>query len=848
MKRRLLDWAEAAAAGPALAGGKGWQLGLLAGLGLPVPAGFVIPATAAAARHCGQPLPAAWRDELTDELRRRQWLDVPLAVRSSAVAEDAEQASFAGIFRTRLNVRGLDALTGAVQEVHDSAHAAAAQAYRERLDLPAHSADMAVIVMPLLPAVASGVAFSSDPAGGRADELVIHATWGLGEALVDGQIEPDEYRLRRHYPSPAWQLTAQRCGSKRRISIAAATGGTHRHATPAAQAERAVFGAAQATALAALVNDAAHALDYSRPFYDVEWVWDGTQFWLVQARPITARAPRCYAALAGQPELWSRGNSRDVTPDPFPALDWSMSAPLIEHMLTRNARAGGYRVLPGLRRTRLHQGRLYFDTSLLQWEAFDAFGVAPQRYNALLGGHQPEIAVPAAPLRERLRRAWHGTRFLLSQPLPRWRADSTLDRAHRQAAEQLAEVLPDAAAELTQQLRQTIDRIYRAEDLMLLQASGSAFSLLLDLLERHVPGEGAALAAGLMSGGEASVSAQLTQALLHLAGIAANDAAAMAWLHSPGRAAAAWQQALPQDSPFRQAFATFLQRYGHRAVYESYLHRPRWHEAPDYLLDTVIGLAGCRADTQTQRQRDAQAAALVLVRQHVPACYRPAVAWLTACAISERNSRERARSALIAQCALVRRLVLALAQQLLRSGALAERDDVFHLTVDELLAWAEGRLPSAASLQRSRWRRRQYAAFTQKTVPELIVTPRRAAVHDADVIGATPAAVSGDVWHGAVVGSGCAAGPAYLAHRPEQAVQLPTGAVLVVPATDPAWTPAFLKAAAVVMETGGYLSHGAIVARELGIPAVVNVQGILQQLKDGDRLEVDAQRGQVRRL
>ena len=152
----ILDWHAAAEAGPSRAGGKGWQLGLLAGMGLPVPPGFVIDAGASRTHRHGDAIPSDVRDALERELARRGWSDVPLAVRSSAAQEDSARASFAGIHRSCLNVRGPDAVAGAVREVWDSLASEEARAYRQRMGLAQgdEGAGMAVVVMPLLPAVA----------------------------------------------------------------------------------------------------------------------------------------------------------------------------------------------------------------------------------------------------------------------------------------------------------------------------------------------------------------------------------------------------------------------------------------------------------------------------------------------------------------------------------------------------------------------------------------------------------------------------------------------------------------------------------------------------------------------
>jgi pyruvate,water dikinase len=850
MSAFILDWRAAREAGPVRAGGKGWQLACLAELGGPVPEGFVIDAKAGAGRKCGEPLPATVVAALSRELMSRGWTDQPLAVRSSACGEDSPRASFAGIFNSFLNVRGLDACVEAVRQVWDSWWSPVAHAYRQRLGIDSSEASMAVVVMPLIPAVAAGVAFTCDPLTGREDQLVIHANWGLGEALVAGKIEPDEYRLQEDLVQDRLALVSQHLGSKQRRSVASSQGGTLLQDAPVELASKAVLSAAQALTLGALVQDVAFALDYAMPFYDVEFVFDGQRFWIVQARPITARGRYTYPALAHQPAIWSRGNSRDVVPDPLSPMDWSLVRGVLNRMLTRTHKAGGYETLPGVQRITLRQGRLYFETSVLQWEAFDGFDVPPKSYNQLLGGHQPEISLPKPTLPQRLARAWRSLRFLLGCIKPRLQAKEVFRRVHRAASERLASALPADNAELARQLRELVAFMRGADDLFLLQAAGSAVFVLLDLLEKYFPEEGQALTAALMAGGDPSVTAAQAYELMQLGSIAAQDPIALSWLRSPARVGTQWCR-LPEESPFRRAFADFLQRYGHRAVYESYLRNPRWREAPDYLLDNIASLIGSDLQGLRERQESVALQARQRVRRGLPGRYRSLIPLLVKFATVERNIREGARSALIASYEVGRRYALALGAQLRDSACLTDPSDIFNLTFPELVAVAEGRLSGEIAGKRASWRRSQLERYASAVPPEVIVE------HGDGVLqsGVTPAVATGvslsdsngELWRGTAVGSGLARGSAHVARHPTEALGMLPGAILVTPATDPSWTPVFLKAGALVMETGGFISHGAIVAREFGIPAVVNLPGILDRIGNGDPIEVDGNRGTVRR-
>ena len=200
MTAPVLDWAAAAQAGPLAAGGKGWQLGRMAQFGVPVPDGFVLPAQASREHRPGQDVPPAVAQALHEALRARDWLERPLALRSSAPQEDSAGASFAGIHLSCLNVRGPEAALQALRRIWDSLWTPQAQAYRQRLGLAADGAGgMAVVVMPMIDTAASGIAFTIDPVTGRHDEMLIHANWGLGESLVNGQADGDEYRLREDY-------------------------------------------------------------------------------------------------------------------------------------------------------------------------------------------------------------------------------------------------------------------------------------------------------------------------------------------------------------------------------------------------------------------------------------------------------------------------------------------------------------------------------------------------------------------------------------------------------------------------------------------------------------------------
>ncbi len=860
----LLDFDAAADAdaGAGLAGGKGATLGRLRRYGLPVPAGFVVATAAyadffdaglrAAATAAGsdadalaalrrriveKPLPAGLASALADELRRRGWETIPLAVRSSAPLEDSRRASFAGIHHSVLNVAGSGALADAVRVVWASLWTPQAVAYRARLDLPPEAAAMAVVVMPLLAARSAGVAFSCDPASGRDDRIVLSAVRGLGEALVGGQEAGEEIVVGEDGFDDRLALVSRRPARQRSAIVADPAGGTRQQ--PCADGGE-ILADADALALAALVRDAANALDFAEPWFDLEWVRDDAGFHLVQARPVTARPWHTYPGLAGQHAIWSNGNTRDVVPQPVNAADWASMRRLINLYLEQGYRLAGYPLLPGAQRGALFAGRLYLNVSFIQWEGFDALGVSPQAMNALLGGHHAEIAVPAVRWRDRLRRGGRLVRYLAGvagrRRHGREQAAAAFADCRRWRGEDVA-ALSDAA--LGERLRALFAHVRRQDGLQFLQgSSGGNLHTLLQAVDKAFPGEGQALVAALMAGQVASVSAQQGYDLVGLAHLANADPAVRDWLragppHDLDR--------LPADSPFRAALAGFLDRHGHRGIYESYLRSPRWREDPAWLLGTLADLAGVDTVALTARQRAAAEAAWQRLRERLPRWRRALLQKLLDATIADGNDRELARSAFTAYSEVGRRLLLEAGRRLRDRGALAGADDAFHLLPGELCAALAGALPAAALRARVAGRAARFADWETAPAPDVVIDSA------ATFVDAGSAAVDagGRSWRGVAVGTGRGDGIARLIDHPADGHRLAPGEILVAPSTDPAWTPLFLKAGGLVMETGGYLSHGATVAREFGIPAVVNLPGIRAALTDGRRLRVDGVAGRV---
>jgi rifampicin phosphotransferase len=336
-------------------------------------------------------------------------------------------------------------------------------------------------------------------------------------------------------------------------------------------------------------------------------------------------------------------------------------------------------------------------------------------------------------------------------------------------------------------------------------------------LDRHFPGEGYVLSTALLAGGEPSVTARQGYELMALARLSQKIAR-----RENREASDRPQHCQYRENPeFQHAFARFLDDYGHRGVYETYFRNPRWREMPEYLLALLAQLAETDETALRARQQAAVAEALARIKAGVPFWKRAFIERLAKAARQECNQREAARS------------------------ALAQETDIFQLMLSEILRALSGDIPAAGVRARVAERNRQFEQWSQEIALDVLV---EAAQHPLPGWQAqdTIAVENGSSrYQGIPTGTGRARGKACLLRHPSEGYRLRPGDILVAPSTDPGWTPLFLSAGGLVVETGGYLSHGAIVAREFGIPAVVNLPGILVRLKDGDMVEVDGTSGVV---
>jgi len=873
-----------------LAGGKGANLACLLRAGLPVPGGFLL--TTPAYRNYVQAngleemigetltgvdledatvlqtaaktirahfeagtIPAGLAAALEEGYRSLAQGNspVPVAVRSSATAEDLPEMSFAGQQDTFLNVTGREALLEAVLRCWSSLWTARAIGYRARNAIPQMEVALAVVVQKMVEANAAGVLFTANPLNGKRMEMVVDATLGLGEALVSGQVEPDHYVLE----ADSGEIVRRELGAKA-LSIRSRSGG----GTITTKEEASDRPAVPDSVLREL---AAYGRRVERLFgtpQDVEWAWAKGQLYVLQSRPITSLYP-VPARLAGErlQVLFSFGAVQGML-DPM--------TPLGQDVM-RGAFAGagtlfGYELSAETQRVVYRAGeRLFINVTTLVRHPIGRQVlrkalplVEPGVAQALESvGEDPRLAPGRLRLRtlRRVARAFLPIffRFLRTMRRP----EQERERIQRYIAQTLDRFRQRSTGTLTLAGRVELleELLGSGFDLLISRvlpaiATGMASLNLLTHLAKAAPGEHNALK--LTRGLPYNVTTEMDLALWATAQKLRADVHAarlITEMEAEALADAYLGELLPQTA--QRALSTFLAQYGMRGVAEIDIGRPRWRENPLPVFQTLKSYLQIDDSKQAPDAvfRRGAAAAEAAVEPLARAVARTRGGWLKARLVraAARRVREVAglrespKFLIVRLLGLLRAGLLENGQTLVAEGVLAQADDLFFLTLPELRALAAGESRSWQALVAAR-RERYAREQKRRQVPRLLLSDGHA-FYD----GMLPSAdekVEEEVLVGSAVSPGVVEGMVRVVLDPH-GVQLAPGEILVCPGTDPAWTPLFLPAGGLVMEVGGLMTHGSVVAREYGIPAVAGVHEATTRLKTGQRVRVDGTAGRV---
>ncbi len=747
----------------------------------------------------------------------------PVAVRSSAAEEDGAHRSYAGQYDSFLGVEGADALGRAVHGVWASAYGDRAIAYRASGGSDGGHERMAVIVQRMVAADSAGVLFTRDPTQAGSEHVVIAATRGLGDRLASGAIDGETVRVDRNTLSVSARdgepvLDADEIGELARLGV---------------RIER-ELGAPQ----------------------DVEWAWAGDALYVLQARPITGAPARR--------TVWDNSNIVESYPGITLPLTFSLARESYEAVYRQAAELAGLSpeavAAHGRELARmigLVHGRVYYD--LVSWytllSLFPGFGHNRAFMEQMMG-----VRESLALERSRPRMPLIRTTALLARM-----AALGLTMDGRVAGfERMVDTVCGEYERAGLGDRSAADLVARYEDLKRrIRTEWKApilndfltmlfFGLLRRLIARwHLDRDGLGIHNDLLRGIGGVRSVEPAHRIVAIARLVGDDPSLRAFYaeRSDGELAVLLRERhLP--AALGDAIRSYLARYGHRSAQELKLEYPSLGDDPAPLfaaIRTYVDRPDVDIAAAEQRDRDARTSAEARVRSALGRRAAPRVllfSWVLARTRRHVRDREEMRFARGRVFGVARELFTGLGRRLAESGRLDRARDVFYLTVDEVCAAARGAAEGADLRSLVAERTAEFDRYrAEPPLPDRFEGDPPA----PDAARSSAPAGTGDA---TLSGLGCCAGVvrglASVVSAPDGPFR--PGDILVARETDPSWVTLFPLAAGILVERGSLLSHSAIVARELGVPAIVGIRGLTATVRGGDRVEMDGGRGVIRMI
>lgn len=847
-------------------GGKGASLARLIAAGLPVPGGFHLTTAAyrrfvevnhlqieiqqildsidperpstlesASNRIRDQFLAAEIPSEIADALVQA-YTDLPgenpaMAVRSSATAEDLPEASFAGQQDTYLNVRGAQEVLAAARKCWASLWTARAIGYRARQAISSDQVALAVVVQLLVPADAAGILFTANPMNGRRDQSVISASWGLGESVVGGAVTPDSLVLDK-----ATNEVISRQTADKQVMTTLHLHGVLEELTPEGLRRAPV-----------LENQAAAELNrlglqietlYGMPM-DIEWALVDGKFFILQARPITALPEPAPDApfewhLPDPNGQYMRASICELMPDPLTPLFATLGYTAIED--------GVNRLL--LELTNMPSGSLSGFMTTVDGYAYQMVKFTRRQWYLMI-----TRMVPKMPR-------------MLRMGVSHWKTfgyPPYLEAANRWRERNLD---PLPASDIWSGVQELVAAFaYHLGTLMTSTMGPSAGSegLFTQIYQKRVMRSGDPAAPVFLMGFD-SYPILAEKALYDLAAWCRGQEPLKTYLGAATAEQVASQfksasrpASLPDElwHEFCRRFRRYLDDHGY-SIYDMDFAKSLPMDEPGPILETLkLFLAGQGKNPYHRQQASAERReqAVAAIRSRVKGLKRWAFEKSLRWAQSQAPLREDGIAAVGLGYPALRRLLLELGRRFAAAGAIRKADDIFWLEAHEA-AQAVSALDQNQVLmdhdaqvqeRNSLWQERK--RLTPPAQLPIGMKYLGGAMDGVMAVGDTNQ--KGDTLKGVGASPGQATGTARVLHGPQDFDRMQPGDVLVATITTPAWTPLFAMAAAVVTDIGGPLSHGSIVAREYGIPAVLGTGNASRRIQDGQQLFVDGSAGVV---
>ncbi|TKS58988.1 MAG: hypothetical protein EWM72_02640 [Nitrospira sp.] len=770
-----------------------------------------------------------------------QALDLPpsrrWSVRSSATNEDAGRTSFAGLYRTHLGV-SLSQIDVAIKDLWVSLWQERVVQYTVQRGRNQAVPAMAVVIQPMLDAQVSGVAYSIHPVTGRSFHVAVNAVPGLAAPLVDGQVMPDQYvveigadqqpvRVRRRIISPKSQR------------MVVTEEGLRTEAIPEAMRLQSSLSDEQLFELGRTAKKIEQVLRHP---VDFEWAIDAHRLWALQVRPITGVHPA--SELTNDDCEWSRTNFKETMPE----LPSPLGLSFLEHFMDANIitpyRRLGCRIPDGLSSVRVLHGRPYLNVTLFYSLVAQLRG-DPSLLFEQMGG-EPIAVAPVVRLIGWLAFMRAGILMLIEMRRAtvygqKWFAE--MKELAKRYDPQHVEAL--SFHEVTGRLDE-LGRWLHEHELTFAIAGGvtQCLQVLSALLPRWLGPEWRALLNASLQGQGTVISAQQILRLAEITDIARREPAAGAFLRSEPWNPSGFRTIL-KDTTFLRAFHAYLEDYGHRGVGESDVMSPRLADNPEAILAvlrTQVRSTSPSREAILSRQEKTRTAALSEIKQRIGWRLHRWVmfSWWYRRLCRFFALREANRHHLMYYSTAARNLLLRLGELLVAQGLFDARDDIFFLTIADRAELVSGNGRDWRSLIHARRAERERNAAVE--VPDT--------VRDWEVVsrGRVPSGRHDGTGplSGMPISAGSVVGPIRLIRSVADWGKVTPGDIIVAPVIDPGMAPLFGIAGGLIVEMGGTLSHGAIIAREYGLPTIANVGRAMTRLSEGQRVMVDAGSGSIR--
>jgi len=747
-----------------------------------------------------------------------------VAVRSSATAEDLPDASFAGQQETYLNITGADQVLEATKKCWASLWTARAIGYRARQDIGAEGVALAVVVQLMVNAEAAGIMFTANPLNGNRDEVVINAAWGLGEAVVGGAVTPDTITVSK----PTGGLIARETAEKLIMTVRTETG-TEEQPVPDSLQKVPVLSDEQAAQLTRYGVEIEEL--YGMPM-DIEWTLEDGRFSIVQARPITAmpEAPLEWP-LPDPKGVYMRTSIADLMPEALSPLFITLGIPTLRKQMNPLAK----RVIGG----NPDMGPYYFTN-------INTYAYMNSKFPSKTWGWILFRMIPAYP-------------GLIRGLVPFWRNE--LHPEYQEFVKKKQDLVPQelSVAELWREIQELFNAAaYYMDGLMFATMGASAGSemLLTNAYNKLAKQEGDPEATTLLMGWD-NIPVRSEKSLYDIAiWVQENNELKKFILTTPShemveKLDAANSVLVPQFADFASRLQTHMDTFGHVIFQLDFAEDlPRDH--PEMMLETIKMYLRGKGMNPHERQQASQQKR-IKTTETMLSRLKGIKLWLFRMVLKWGQSLAEVREDALAEMGLaypkLRELLRELGRRFVVADAIETDEDIFWLEKNEIQTCVE-KLENNQALGNLSLQVEKRKAFNKKvsqvTPPPMIPMKERVMGFKSEIfIAHTEDTQTGNVLKGVPASAGKITAPARVLHGPEDFDQMRPGDALVAGTTTPAWTPLFAMASAVVTDIGGPLSHGSIVAREYGIPAVMGTGVATRRIQSGQVITVDGTKGEV---